>query len=463
MSRDPADRPPRRRRPRPGTPDDLPEADEDAFDSTNTFRPNPAARRDDTPRRAPGPIRSATPDFDDLDDVPEEVRKQFQPTEKAKKPKTRRSVLDADEPSKGGGLVERVVFGRVNSGALARFCRQFGVYLASGVSLTRALDGLAKQFKGTALGPVADRMGVAVRRGETIADAAAREPQAFDNLFLSMIRVAEARGGVPEVLRSLSEHYEARQRMIRQARSAMIYPTAVILITLAVGGLLTIFVLPKLVEILRDMTRGRGIDLPLPTRILMGISDFIQAYGWWLIPLLVVGGGFGLIRAYRTPRGKAVLDEVALRIPVMGKLLRKIDTARFSRTLSDLLMAGVPVNMSLDLTADVLHLVPYQNSVRTMRQEVAAGAELAEVIADSGRFEPDVLAYIETGEETGELPESLGRLARDYQEQVDFMVKNLGSLIQPLIVIVLGGIVGFVALAFIMAYISVLATLGGGF
>jgi type II secretory pathway component PulF len=435
---------------------DLPEPEEDddlVPREPSTFRPNPAGRRPEHPARAPGPARR-----------PEHTPRDEEPDLPQPRPARKRlSMADAPPAAGGAGLMERVVLGRVNAGLLGQFCRRFSTYMASGVDLNRTLASLAKQFKGTAMGPVAERLGTAVLSGETISDAAAREPKAFDAMFLSMIRVAEARGGLPESLRTLADHYEARQRMVRQARSAMIYPTAVILITLAVGGLLTIFVLPKLVEILRDMTRGRGIELPLPTRMLMALSDFIGAYGWWLIPALVLGGGFALVRAYGTPRGKAVLDEVALRVPVMGRLLRKIDTARFSRTLSDLLMAGVPVNDSLELTADVLHLVPYQKSVRVMRREVAAGTELAEAIAESGRFEPDVLAYVESGEETGELPESLARVARDYQEQVDFMIKNLGSLIQPLIVIVLGSVVGFVALAFVLAYITVLANLAGGF
>lgn len=451
MSQDPKDLPPRRPKPRPRP---RPEPTE-AIEEPTTFRPAPGAgippKNPERPGARKRPARSTAINGDEPK-VPRSA-------------KPRRSISDDPTISaadRGGSLVERVRFGRVNSGLLATFCRQFSVYLNSGVGLTRALDSLADQYRGTALGPVVDRLGVAVRRGETVSEAASREPQAFDALFLSMMRVAEARGGMPETLRSLSSHYESRERLVRQARSAMIYPSAVILISLAVGGLLTIFVLPVLVEILRDFTRGKGVELPLPTRILIAISDFIQAYGWWLLPALLIGGGFALLRAYKTPKGKGILDELILRVPVMGKLLRLIDTARFSRTLADLLSAGVDIGRSLDLTADVLHLVPYQRTVRAIRRPILQGTELSTALAATGRFDPDVLAFVESGEETGSLPESLSRLADDYEERVTYMVKNLGSLIQPLIIIILGTIVGFIALAFIMAYVSVIASLAGG-
>jgi type IV pilus assembly protein PilC len=276
-----------------------------------------------------------------------------------------------------------------------------------------------------------------------------------------MVRVAEARGGVPETLRQLADHYEARQRLFRQARSAMIYPVIVLTLAGGVIALLTIFVLPMLVAILADMTRG-AVDLPWPTRALIAFSDCVQAIGWWLIPLVVVGGVFGLIWTYRTPVGKAALDEVVLHVPVFGLLLRKIDTTRFARTLSALLDAGVDFDSSLKLTADVMHLAPFRRAVRGTRQAVMEGTELSEALRDSRRFSVDVVEIVATGEETGKLPETLDRLADDYEEQVAHMVRNLGQLVQPLITLGLGGIVFFVVLAFIMAYVSALTSLAGG-
>jgi type II secretory pathway component PulF len=376
-----------------------------------------------------------------------------------------RSARSDDNPrdeTGGPNWFERILFGSVSTGHLASFCRQFAHYLDAGVDLIKSIDSLEKQFKSTALGPVLGRVELAVRRGDALADAMRREPQAFDPLFLSMIRVAEARGGVPETLRRLAHHYDARQRLIRQAKSALIYPAVVILVAIVVVGLLTIFVLPKLVDMMRDMVRGREFQLPLPTRMLMGFSSFIQWIGWWALPLGFVATIFFLARFYRTAAGKAVLDEISLYIPVLGLLRRKIDTTRFARTLSTLLSSGVDYGASLGLTADVLDLVPFRRAVRDARDAVLHGEELSEALNASRRFTPDVIAIVNSGEETGKLPETLEKMADDYEEDVAMMVKNLGSLIQPLIILVLGGIVFFIVIAFVMAYISIIANLAGG-
>ena len=419
MSRDAGDLPPRKPKPRPKP------APDDAEEPT-TFRPAP--QPGGPPQASPGRSRAERP-----------------PREEAG----------------GPGLFERVVFGSVGAGHLATFCRQAAAYLDAGVDLGRALSALQKQFARTALGPVIGRLSAAVRRGDELAEAMAREPQAFDALFLSMVRVAEARGGLPETLRRMGQHYEARQRLIRQARSALIYPAIVTVLALAVGWLLTAFVLPKLVGILEDATRGRG-ELPTPTRLLMAISRFIETIGWWAVPLAVIVGGFLLLRFYRTPAGKAALDELALALPGLGGLLKALDTARFARTLAALLDAGVDYGHSLDLAADVVQTSPLRRAIRAARSEVVEGMELSAALEASRRFPHEVVAMVETGEETGKLPESLDKLADGYEEQVERMVKDISSLIQPLIIIVLGGIAFFIALAFVSAYVSVITGLARG-
>jgi type II secretory pathway component PulF len=360
---------------------------------------------------------------------------------------------------KGGpGWWERIVFGRVGSGQLALYCRQFAAYLDAGVDLIKALASLERQFGRTALGPVTGRLLLAVRRGDGLAEAMAREPGAFDPLFLSMIRVAETRGGIPETLRMLSRHYEARQSLVRQARTAMIYPVIVLLVASCVVAFLTIWLLPMFISMLND-TAGPAVVLPLPTRVLMAYSDFMQRLGWWVVPLVLIGGLLAVFRIYRTRVGKRLMDELALWVPVLGMLLRKIDTTRFARTLASLLGAGVDIGSSLDLTADVMQLDPFRRMVRKARKEVMDGTELSVALGLAHRFGPDVIAVIDSGEQTGKLPESLEKLADDYQEQVAYMVKNLGQLIQPVLTVFLGGIVLFIILAFFMAYISLITNL----
>jgi type II secretory pathway component PulF len=296
-----------------------------------------------------------------------------------------------------------------------------------------------------------------VRRGTTLEEALAKEPQAFDSLFLSMIKVAEARGGVPETLRMLGAHYEARQRLIRTARSAMIYPVIVLVIATGVTALITIFLLPRFAALLRDI--AGNMPLPLASRILMGISQFVQTIGWWLIPLVLVSTPVLLVYFYKTPLGRQIMDRIALRIPVFGKLCRMLDTARFARTLSVLLDAGVDVGSSIDLTADVLRMSPIRRAVRAARLDIMAGRELSTTLDRSRQFTPDVIAVISSGEETGKLPESLIHLADDYDEQVSVMVASLGHLVQPFLMILLGLIVLFIILAVIMPIIQLITNL----
>ncbi len=360
-------------------------------------------------------------------------------------------------PEGGPTLWERIFFGRVTSGQLAQFCRQFAQYLNAGVDLVRALSSLQKQFSGTALGPILARVQVAIQRGSTLEDAFAKEPQAFGPMFINMIKVAETRGGVPETLRMLSHHYESRQRLIRQARSAMIYPVIVLSLASIVVAGVTIFLLPKFADFLKDIA-GKAA-LPVASQMLMAISDFVHVIGWWLIPVVMVATPFLLVRAYKTTAGKATMDRIALRLPVLGKLCRMLDMTRFARTLSVLLDAGVDIGSSIDLTADVMRMTPIRNAVRDSREKVMAGSELSKTLDRTRQFMPDVIAVMTSGEETGKLPEALVHLADDYDEQIEVMVASLSHLIQPIMMVILGGIVFFIILAVIMPIIQIMTTL----
>jgi type IV pilus assembly protein PilC len=424
-------RPPRRKKPG-STPPPLPDSGPNgAGMGPSTFRPNPVGSGGST------------------------------------KPRATRSGVDRNRSEKkteivaaGPSWYERILFGRVSSGQLAQFCRQFGTYLHSGVDFSRSLSSLEKQFARTALGPVIGRLQVAIRHGSTLEDAVAAEPQTFSPMFVSMIKVAEARGGAPETLKMLGRHYEARQRLIRLARSAMIYPIVVLTVAAGSIGIITVFVLPKILALIQDLPGKK--DLPGITQALIAFSGFMQKLGWWLVPAVLVGTGFVLLRYYKTPMGKDLIDRLALMMPVLGSLCRKVDTTRFARTLSVLLDAGLDYGRSIDLTADVLMMSPIRRAVRSCREQVLAGRDLSATLSRSRQFYPDVIAIVQSGEETGKLPESLTHLADDYEEQVETMVKNLGQLVQPLLMILLGGFVGFVCIALIMAYAQALMNLAGG-
>ena len=429
MSRDlQGDEPPKPRRPRPaGEPSTNPRAGGSDADYS-TFRPNPAGSNGGNKPRGVKKSKSLNP-----------LSEGF------------------EKPASGPTWWERILLGRVSTGQLAQFCRQFGSYLGAGVDFTRSLSSLERQFKGTALGPILGRMLLSIRRGTTLEEAMAREPQAFDSMFLSMIKVAEARGGVPETLKMLAQHYEARQRLLRTARSAMIYPVIVITVASIVVALISIFLLPLFAKTLKDLAGNKS--LPLPSEVLLAFSRFVQSIGWWLIPAAMIGTPFLLIYIYKTPAGKALMDRMVLATPVFGSLCRKLDTARFSRTLSVLLNAGVDVGNSIDMTADVLRMSPIRRAVRSARPKIIAGKELSGILDDTGQFSPDVISVIASGEETGKLPESLIHLADDYDEQVTIMVANLGHLVQPLVMVILGGIVLFIILAVFLPIIQMISTL----
>ncbi len=436
LCRDPDDLlPPERERPRrPSEPSNRAKPDREP--EYSTFRPNPVGK------------------------VPAGGKAGVKPKSSSKSGgRADPDVVSFERPEDGPRWYERILFGRVSSGQLAQFSRQFAHYLNAGVDITRALSGLQRQFSGTALGPVLGRIQLAIRSGTTLEEAMARERQVFGPMYLSMIKVAEARGGVPETLKMLAHHYESRQRLIRQARSAMIYPTIVLIIAGAVVALISIFLLPLFANILRDIAGRRS--LPAISEALLAFSSFVRWAGWWLIPLVMIGTPIFLIHAYKTREGKRIMDRLALMTPVLGQLCRKLDTSRFARTLSVLLDAGVDMSSSIDLTADVLVMSPIRGAVRSARSKIIGGKELSRILDESHQFYPDVIAIVGSGEETGKLPESLAHLADDYDEQVTMMVKNLGQLVQPLLIVILGGIVLFIILAVFLPIIQLITSLAG--
>jgi type II secretory pathway component PulF len=375
-------------------------------------------------------------------------------------PPARRATQEPESTIGTARWYQWQLFGRINTTQLVNFCRQFANYLDAGVNLNRALESLRRQYDRSALGPVIGRLQLAVRRGETLTDAMGRDSGVFDAFFLSMMRVAEVRGAVPEMLRMLSIQLDNRQRLIRQTKSALIYPMFVIFLSIVVAALLTILILPTLVGVMEDLVRRKNIELPLPTRMLMDLSDFIVRLGWWAIPATIFGTAFGLIGLYRIEIGKMVLDEVILLVPVIGALVRWIDTTRFARTLASLLEAGVDIGSSLVLTADTLLLIPLRRAVLLAREGILEGEPLSASVGATNRFPADLVAIMNSAEETGRLPEMLMMVADEYEEKVDYTVKNLGSFLQPVVILIVGGMVGFIAIAFLMGYTAIIADLG---
>lgn len=383
------------------------------------------------------------------------------------KSKRRPDADDDDEKfaaSGGPTLIERVLFGKVGTKQLALFYRQFSQYLMAGMDVPQSLKGLQKHFKGRALGPVIARMIDAVKSGRSMAEAFEREPQAFDRLAVNMIRASESRGAVPEILVELAEIQEFRARTVRNMASASIYPIMVMSAAALCLLVIAVFVGPLFNSVLGDMIPpANRKNLILPTQLLFKFNQVMMVMGPLVPIFLLIGSVIGIWMAYKTKAGQTILDEIYWYVPIFGKIQKFVDLSRMGRMLGALLEAGVATPDALALTAGVVRLKPFERALLEAEAATRDGDEIGPVFAASGRFPYEVIGLIETGETTGNLPRALSRMATDYEERATVMIKSLSTLIQPIITVGLGLIVGFIAIAFVGLIAGVFTSLSQGF
>jgi type IV pilus assembly protein PilC len=383
------------------------------------------------------------------------------------KSKRRPDADDDDEKfaaSGGPTLIERVLFGKVGTKQLALFYRQFSQYLMAGMDVPQSLKGLQKHFKGRALGPVIARMIDAVKSGRSMAEAFEREPQAFDRLAVNMIRASESRGAVPEILVELAEIQEFRARTVRNMASASIYPIMVMSAAALCLLVIAVFVGPLFNSVLGDMIPpANRKNLILPTQLLFKFNQVMMVMGPLVPIFLLIGSVVGIWLAYKTKTGQTILDEIYWYVPIFGKIQKFVDLSRMGRMLGALLEAGVATPDALALTAGVVRLKPFERALLEAEVATRDGDEIGPVFAASGRFPYEVIGLIETGETTGNLPRALSRMATDYEERATVMIKSLSTLIQPIITVGLGLIVGFIAIAFVGLIAGVFTSLSQGF
>ena len=466
------------------SPAPAPEKPSESFGGS-TFRPNPS-RGSNPAQSGPIPGSRSRPAYDDDDQEP--VQTTLPPRSvrpKSPKPQSdfdaaenevtfrplkskRRPDGDEDDEkfaaSGGPTLIERVLFGKVGTKQLALFYRQFSQYLMAGMDVPQSLKGLQKHFKGRALGPVIARMIDAVKSGRSMAEAFEREPQAFDRLAVNMIRASESRGAVPELLVELAEIQEFRARTVRNMASASIYPIMVMSAAALCLLVIAVFVGPLFNSVLGDMIpeKNRG-NLILPTQLLFKFNQVMMVLGPLVPIFLLVGSVVGIWLAYKTKAGQTILDEIYWYVPIFGKIQKFVDLSRMGRMLGALLEAGVATPDALALTAGVVRLKPFERALLEAEAATRDGDEISPVFAASGRFPYEVIGLIETGETTGNLPRALSRMATDYEERATVMIKSLSTLIQPIITVGLGLIVGFIAIAFVGLIAGVFTSLSQGF
>jgi type IV pilus assembly protein PilC len=358
-------------------------------------------------------------------------------------------------PKIGGGRK------KVKAKDLAIFTRQFSVMIDAGLPLVQCLEILAQQQDSKYFQMVLTQTRQDVEEGSTLAAAMARHTRVFDNLFVNMIEAGEAGGILDLILQRLSTYIEKIVKLRRDVVSAMIYPSAVVVIAIAVVAVIMIFVIPSFQNIFTGLL-GPGELLPLPTRIVVGISDFLAGIGGLVILGVIIATVVAVRTYYKTPRGHRQLDALTLKIPIMGSILRKIAVARFSRTLSTLLSSGVPILQSLDITARTAGNLVIEEAIGKVRSGVERGESVVEPLRATDVFPNMVSQMIAIGEQTGALDAMLGKIADFYEQEVDSAIASLLTLIEPVMIGFLGVTIGGIVIAMYLPLFSLIGKMAAG-
>jgi type IV pilus assembly protein PilC len=349
----------------------------------------------------------------------------------------------------------------VKSKDLAIFTRQFSVMIDAGLPLVQCLDILAQQQQNKYFQQVLGQVRQDVEEGSTLAAAMTRHPKVFDQLYSNMVEAGETGGILDLILQRLSTFIEKIVKLKRDVVSALIYPAAVILLAICAIAVIMIVVIPQFQNIFLGLL-GPGEPLPLPTRIVVGFSNFLAGWGGLCILVVTIATIVGLKLYYKTPKGRKIIDTVFLKTPVIGPIFLKIAIARFSRTLSTLLSSGVPILQSLDITARTAGNVVVENAITRIRDDVEQGKSFVEPLRASEIFPHMVSQMVGIGEQTGALDAMLGKIADFYEQEVDTAIANLLTLIEPALIGFLGVTIGGIVIAMYLPMFSLIGKLSQG-
>jgi len=333
------------------------------------------------------------------------------------------------------------------------FTRQFATMINSGLPLVQSLDILAEQTENQYLRKVIQEVLYDVESGHTLADAMGKHPKVYTELFVNMVAAGEAGGILDTILLRLATFLEKNDALIRKIKGAMIYPAVVF----SVAGMAVVILLIFVIPVFQDMFTAAGVLLPLPTRIVIGMSDFLQNY-WWAVIAGVVFSIFGTRQVYQTDGGRLAIDRFLLAVPIFGDLQRKAAVARFTRTLGTLVSSGVSILEGLEITAKTAGNRVIHDAVMTSRASIAGGETIAGPLKESGVFPPMVVQMINVGEQTGGLDEMLNKIADFYDEEVDAAVEALLSAMEPIMIVVLGVVVGGMIVAMYLPIFDMINT-----
>ncbi|MBI5099111.1 MAG: type II secretion system F family protein [Nitrospirae bacterium] len=333
--------------------------------------------------------------------------------------------------------------GNVKDKDLVIFTRQFATMIGAGLPLVQALEILSKQtenkFFAKSIGDIKND----VEGGSTFADALKKFPRIFSDLYSNMVAAGETGGILDTILVRLATYIEKAQKLKRKVKGAMVYPTVVVTIAIMVIAIIMVFVVPTFGKMFTQL----GGTLPLPTQLIIKISNFLSGIGGVIILACIIGAIVFIIQFRRTETGQVVTDKIFLKLPVFGILFKKVAVAKFTRTLGTLVSSGVPILDGLNITAKTAGNKVIEKAVLEVRQGVSEGKTIAEPLSASKVFPPMVTQMIAVGESTGALDSMLGKIADFYDDEVDNAVANLTSMIEPLLMVFLGGTVGFIVVA----------------
>src|SRR6202048_2826922 len=345
--------------------------------------------------------------------------------------------------------------GSVNAKELAIFTRQFSVMIDAGLPLVQCLEILAGQQENKLFQKVLVATRASVEGGATLSAAMRVHPKVFDALYVNMVEAGETGGILDTILQRLSTYIEKAVKLKRAVQSASIYPIGV----MTIAGSVVTLLLWKVVPIFATLFAGLGVDLPLPTKIVIALSNFVGSIFGLLILVALGGAIFGLKVWYGTPQGRFVLDTIILKLPVLGILMRKIAVARFTRTLGTLISSGVPILEGLDITAKTAGNAVVERALQKVRKALEEGKSLTEPLRETEVFPGMVTQMIGVGEQTGAMDAMLQKIADFYEDEVDAAVKDLLTALEPVMIVFLGAVVGGVVISMYLPLFSLIGQL----
>jgi len=346
---------------------------------------------------------------------------------------------------------------RVSVKDMGVFTRQFATMINAGLPMVQCLDILSQQTEKEFLKTSITRIMTDVEGGSTLGEAMGRHPKVFSSLYVNMVEAGEAGGILDVILVRLATFLEKLDALQRKVKSALTYPSVVAIVALGATAFMLIFIIPTFAKMFTDF----GGELPMPTKIVIGISDFLRGF-WWAIAASIVGLVVALQRYYKTANGRLTIDKLMLKIPVLGTVIRKGSVARFTRTLGTLISSGVPILQGLEITARTAGNRVVENAVMATRESISQGNTISEPLKECGVFPPMVTSMIAVGEQTGALDEMLEKIATFYDSEVDTAVDSLTAVIEPVMIVIMGVVVGGMLIAMYLPMFKLVTVVGNG-